>query len=124
MKLLFVREILMINFRHLQGGKWRSKRGNGQAVAFVDSASIIDSSGNHTIRRIDCDLIISDSSIRCDSCKSFRKTLRSTLSRHKQKSHESTSASSQAKYCTLTSEEKNKKDEKPSSISEVVRAAN
>ena len=92
-----------------KGGVVKGERGNGPVVAVIEKANVEDLSGNsccHTIRRLDCDVIIDSSCFHCDSCKSFRKTLRSALSRKRMNSEEKTSASSHAKYSSLTSDEK------------------
>ena len=95
-----------------KGGEVKGERGNGETVAFVDGTPVTTTSGEkhlQTLRRVDCQ-ILSTTFGPCESCKSFRKTLWSALSRHRGSSAtSSTSVSSHSKYSTLTSEEKDQR---------------
>lgn len=70
-----------------RGGTIKGQRGYGETVVFVDERPVIDSRGEshpRTVRRVDCDILCEPSGrnpLRCQSCQSFRSTLRSSLSR-------------------------------------------
>ena len=70
-----------------RGGEIKTNRGNGETVAYIDRAPIIDANGKYcdcTIRRVDCDILCDPVGlypIRCKHCDAFRSTLYGHLSR-------------------------------------------
>ena len=97
-----------------RGGEIKTNRGNGETVAYIDRAPIIDANGKYcdcTIRRVDCDILCDPVGlypIRCKHCDAFRSTLRSSLSRRKH-SEDRTLSTSHTNYGNLSSDEKDKR---------------
>ena len=106
-----------------QDGVVKGQRGHGDVVAFTDEHSVTDSSGvEHlsTVRRVDCDLLCLLSSRYpkcCQSCQSFRSTLRSSVS-WLCKEKDMTAPSSHTAYQRLPDSAKN---ERPRQLHHMVR---
>ena len=98
-----------------RGGEMKGGRGNRDVIAYIDTCPVIDSKGQsypRTIRRVDCDLVceaVGSQPVRCRVCQSYRSTLRSILYRQRDKSYDSTAASSHTSYSHLTPSEKDKR---------------
>lgn len=84
-------------------------------IAFIDCNSVIDPKGRTQlciVRRVDCDVLckrVSSFPLPCQSCHSFRSTLRSSVSRQRSSQDDRTNASSRTKYACLSSEEKDER---------------
>jgi len=92
-----------------RGGVMKGERGNGETVASIDSSRTVDCDRNEypcTVRHSNCELLY----VRhCNTCQHYRAILRVCHARQSSVSDSRTSASSHAKYSSLTPMEKDKR---------------
>ena len=105
-----------VSLCRMRGSIMKGSRGSTETIAFIDCNPVINPKGQTqtcTVRRVDCDVLCNQVGYfphPCQSCQSFRSTLRSSLSRHKSSSQDDrTDVSSRTKYACLSSAEKDER---------------